>query len=153
MCASDAEPYWCEQFQAAGWAKADANRVRTFNDEWTYNGVGTKVRFGGYQKTCSKAGAFYCAGGWHYGTGHSQAAAVKRAVGANGLHPGTSAAGRGQCSIGTVVKFFLSLARISPSFPSRARARARSLSLPPSPSPSLRSNPSFGRGGLAQASV
>ena len=98
-----ATDYWCGLFRTAGFTEAEANRIGIINNEWAYNGEGTKVRMGSFDQKCDKgsnAGSFHCAGNDKHGHGRDQAAAVKLAVDNNGLYPGTAAAGRGRCSMG-----------------------------------------------------
>ena len=102
ICAENSGGYWCDRFRASGsFSEAELDREGIFGNEWTYAGLGTKVRTGTWGQPCPKSGGFYCAGSDHYGDAGVQAAAVKKAINNGGLYPGSPAEGRTKCAIGT----------------------------------------------------
>ena len=105
LCARN--DYWCGRFRANNrFSKAELDLVGYAGNEWTYAGLGTKVRIGKASNPCPNSGGFYCAGSpWRrpaeYGDSGQQMSAVRRAIDNGGLYPGFPAEGRTQCARGT----------------------------------------------------
>ncbi|CAK9079343.1 GTP-binding protein TypA/BipA-like [Durusdinium trenchii] len=78
--------YWCPLMKKTGLSAPDIQKVTVANAEWQYDGEPLRVGYGQHSKACPAA-QVYCAGGAVFGTGQSQANAVRDAIQNGGIHP------------------------------------------------------------------